>query len=131
MFGMSGTELIIILILALLLLGPDKLPEMAKLVGKTMREFQKTTDDVRSTVQRELYKLEQQGDSPEPPAPAPAPVVELKPAPGAVTFSPSASAPAEPRILPMPTASAAPAEGEGTAKVLSLEGRTPKNEGQS
>ena len=39
MFGMSGTEMIIILILALLLLGPDKLPEMAKLAGKTMRDW--------------------------------------------------------------------------------------------
>ena len=39
MFGMSGTEMIIILVLALLLLGPEKLPEMAKLFGKGMREF--------------------------------------------------------------------------------------------
>ena len=57
MFGMSGTEMIIILVLALLLLGPEKLPEMAKLFGKGMREFQKATDDIKNTVEGEFYAM--------------------------------------------------------------------------
>ncbi len=59
MFGMSGTELAIVLILALLLLGPQKLPELARALGKGLRDFRKVTDDVRTTVESEFYRLDQ------------------------------------------------------------------------
>ncbi|HEX9577771.1 MAG TPA: twin-arginine translocase TatA/TatE family subunit, partial [Myxococcales bacterium] len=45
MFGLSMTEVVIILGLALLLLGPDQLPSIAKTLGKGMREIRKATDD--------------------------------------------------------------------------------------
>ena len=74
MFGMSGTELAIILILALLLLGPDKLPGLARTAGKAVRDFKKATNDLRGTVETEFYKMDQP-DEPEArqvPASAPA-----------------------------------------------------------
>jgi sec-independent protein translocase protein TatB len=71
-------------VLALLLFGPNKLPEMAKMLGKGMREFQKATNDIRSTVETEINKL---GDVESPPAPLPnggRNVIKLDPPPGAV-----------------------------------------------
>ncbi len=38
-FGISGPEVVVILIIALLLLGPKKLPEVGRSVGRGMREF--------------------------------------------------------------------------------------------
>src|SRR5207245_3124826 len=63
MFGLSMTEVVIILGLALLLLGPDQLPSIAKTLGKGMREIRKATDDLRSTFDQEMVRL----DEPEPP----------------------------------------------------------------
>lgn len=49
MFGIGATELVIILVLALIIFGPGKLPELGKAVGKTIREFKEVgrglTDD--------------------------------------------------------------------------------------
>lgn len=58
MFGMSGTEIAIILVLALLLLGPDKLPEVARGLGKGLRDFRRTTDDIRNTVETEFLRMD-------------------------------------------------------------------------
>ena len=49
-----------ILVAALLLLGPERLPELARGIGKFMREFRRQTDDVRSVVEREFYKMDQE-----------------------------------------------------------------------
>jgi TatA/E family protein of Tat protein translocase len=62
MFGLSMTEVVIILGLALLLLGPDQLPSIAKTLGKGMREIRKATDDLKSTFDQEMVRL----DEPEP-----------------------------------------------------------------
>lgn len=92
MFGMSGTELIIILVLALLLLGPDKLPEVAKMLGKGMRDFQRATDDIKSTVESEFNKMADIEPAPKPKAKGA--VVELKPAQNAIAVNSAPSAPA-------------------------------------
>lgn len=62
MLGLSMTEIVIILGLALLLLGPDQLPSIAKTLGKGMREIRKATDDLKSTFDQEMVRL----DEPEP-----------------------------------------------------------------
>lgn len=46
MFGLGAGELLIILVFALLFIGPKKLPELAKSLGKGLREFQKAKDDL-------------------------------------------------------------------------------------
>jgi len=44
---MSGQEIFVIIIVALLLFGADKLPEIARGIGKSMRDFRKATDDIK------------------------------------------------------------------------------------
>ena len=56
-FGFSG-ELIFILILALILFGPRKLPEIARTMGKFMAEFRKASTDFQSQIQTEIRQLE-------------------------------------------------------------------------
>jgi TatA/E family protein of Tat protein translocase len=55
MFGSIGIpEMIIVFILILLLFGPDKLPEIAKMIGKTMREFRSAMDQAKSAIEKEV-----------------------------------------------------------------------------
>lgn len=73
MFGLSGTELAIVLVLALLLLGPSKMPELARSLGKAVRDFKRATGDIRNTVESEFYRMDQEpSEGPKaPPVPAP------------------------------------------------------------
>jgi sec-independent protein translocase protein TatB len=56
--GLSMTELIIILGLALLLLGPDQLPQLAKSLGKGLREIRKATDDLKGQFEEEIARID-------------------------------------------------------------------------
>ncbi|HSQ34668.1 MAG TPA: twin-arginine translocase TatA/TatE family subunit [Candidatus Binatia bacterium] len=57
MFGSVGfPELIMIFIVVLLVFGPNKLPEFAKLLGKTIREFRTTVDQAKAAIEDEIYK---------------------------------------------------------------------------
>ena len=47
MFGIGGTELLVIFLIALLVLGPDRLPELAKYLAKLTREIRTAGDEVR------------------------------------------------------------------------------------
>jgi sec-independent protein translocase protein TatB len=57
-FSLGGSEILIVAVLALLLFGPDKIPQMARTVGRFMREFNKYKDIMESTVRAEIYKEE-------------------------------------------------------------------------
>lgn len=52
MFGLGFGEIIIILFIALLFIGPKKLPELAKSLGKGLKEFKKATSDFTSEVHK-------------------------------------------------------------------------------
>lgn len=59
MFGSIGVpELIVIFIIALLVFGPKKLPEVGKSVGRAIREFKKASDELRSKVEEEINASE-------------------------------------------------------------------------
>lgn len=55
MFGISGTELFFIAVFAIIIFGPDKLPQMARTVGRVMKEFKRAQDNVESMLRVELY----------------------------------------------------------------------------
>lgn len=59
MFGIGSTELVIILIVALVLIGPSKLPDLMKSVGKGLSEFRRMSTDVKSTLEREIEKADE------------------------------------------------------------------------
>lgn len=65
MFGLGMGEIAIILVLALILLGPSKLPDAAKQLGKGLRDFKKATDDLKHQFESELYA----SDAAKPPKP--------------------------------------------------------------
>lgn len=78
--GMGPMELMVILVLALIIFGPGKLPEIAGQVGRVVRDFRRTTAELSSEFNRTLsLEIEERKATPAPPAP-PAPVAEQAPA---------------------------------------------------
>jgi len=51
----SGQEIFIVMIVVLLLFGAKKIPEIAKGLGKGMREFRKATDDIKREISDHCY----------------------------------------------------------------------------
>jgi Tat protein translocase TatB subunit len=51
MFGIGMPELILIAVVALIVLGPNKLPDLAKSMGRALREFRKATSELKETFQ--------------------------------------------------------------------------------
>jgi len=56
------TEIFVIFILALLLFGPKKLPELGRLVGRGLAEFRRASTDLRATIEDEVRDLEKAAD---------------------------------------------------------------------
>jgi sec-independent protein translocase protein TatA len=55
MFGSIGMpELIIILVIALIIFGPRKLPELGKSLGRSINEFKKASTDLQNTLEQEI-----------------------------------------------------------------------------
>lgn len=59
MFGIGTTELLIIMLVALLVLGPTKLPGIARSLGKALGEFRRVTTDVQRTLNLEAARIEE------------------------------------------------------------------------
>ena len=79
--GIGGPELMLIMFIILLLFGANKLPELARGLGKSVREFKKATSGIEDEVRRAME---------EPPTTAPKPAANVQPA---TTEKPAAPAP--------------------------------------
>lgn len=52
MFGLGAGELLLIFVIAILFLGPKKIPELAKGLGQAVREFQKARDEMMNEINK-------------------------------------------------------------------------------
>jgi sec-independent protein translocase protein TatB len=57
---MSFSHLIVVAVIALIVLGPEKLPQVARMAGKFLAEFRRITGDFRSTIESEMRELERE-----------------------------------------------------------------------
>ena len=64
MFGIGTSELIVILLIALIVLGPKEIPKVARTLGRAMREFQRVTDELRHTIDMEIENDERASAKP-------------------------------------------------------------------
>ena len=60
MFGLGIGEVLIILVIAFLLFGPKQLPEVARQVGKMVKGFKDTAEDLRKSVEPELNMIQRE-----------------------------------------------------------------------
>ena len=137
MLNIGGGEIALILIVALLLLGPKRMPELARGLGKFLREFRRQTDDVRTMVEREFYKMDQEiqplapaaGAPPKGVSPNTADMAVPRPSPAPGTLAAAAAAKGAP--IPSgpadaaPAAAASPAPDAGAAPVAPVEPAAP------
>ena len=69
MFGPLGMpELVVIFVIALIVFGPRKLPELGKSLGKSLAEFKKASNELRSTLDEEIRQEERRAAFTAPPA---------------------------------------------------------------
>ena len=82
MFGtLGGSELFLILVIALIVFGPRKLPDIGKSVGRMLAEFRKASNDFKRTIEDEVEadKLRAMAAPDAPVTPAAPPVIEADP----------------------------------------------------
>jgi Tat protein translocase TatB subunit len=79
MFGIGMTELMVIFVIGLVVLGPKRLPELARSLGKSLAEFRRASNEMR----REFMNVTEDANivSPALPQPTPPPSAPAAPAP--------------------------------------------------
>ncbi len=97
--NLGPTELIIILVIALVVLGPGKLPEVGSALGKSIKEFRKAAGDVREATSLEPIHTDAAPTQVAPAAPAAA-VMQAPASP--VIAAPMTAAPVAPAAVPIP-----------------------------
>jgi sec-independent protein translocase protein TatA len=63
MLSVGWQEMVVIFIVALVLFGPKKLPELGRTLGKAITEFRRASSELKSTFEREMQSLERENES--------------------------------------------------------------------
>jgi TatA/E family protein of Tat protein translocase len=134
--NIGPVELVIILVIALLVIGPGKLPDVGSALGKSIREFRKAASDVQESVKLDAPIMPAapapvaQTQAPPASVAAPAPVPASAPvAPAPIAPAPVAAAPAAAAsILPPPPVAPAPVLPPAAPAVNTLAAATTPNE---
>lgn len=100
--GLGGPELIVVLVLVLFLFGANKLPELARGLGKSVKEFKKAASDVEHSFKEAME--EKRAESDESKRFAPKPVTPAAPAKTPPAPTVPAAPPAAPSAPPSPEA---------------------------
>jgi len=95
MFGLSPAHLLIIMVIALIVVGPGKLPEVGAAIGKSVREFQKASGGITDTLTGVVSSVTQP-TQPTQPTQAPQPTGPVPPAQSYYAAQPGYPAPANP-----------------------------------
>ncbi|HEX4003730.1 MAG TPA: twin-arginine translocase TatA/TatE family subunit [Candidatus Acidoferrales bacterium] len=114
---LSIPHLIVIFVVALVVFGPEKLPELARNFGKVMAEFRRATGDLRTTFEGHMRDLERESETrriappggPAAQAPAQAPATPASPT------GPQPVPSAAPRAVPAPTSDLPPGQADAAA----------------
>ncbi len=88
---MSFSETIFLFFLALIIFGPKKLPEIARMVGKALNEFRRASNEFKSQIEQEIAHLEVEKPTILPPSPTPE---------GATSRNSTFAGPVEPSAAP-------------------------------
>ena len=114
MFGtLGGPEVILILVVALIVFGPRRLPEIGKSMGKMLAEFRKASNDFKRTIEDEL-EAEKSRESQPTPTPAPEttpPVSDVGATDATTAVVPEAAPVPEVAAAPVPTFEGADTSG--------------------
>jgi sec-independent protein translocase protein TatA len=63
MFGIGLPELVVILVVALIVLGPQRLPEVARMLGRAYGQLRRASEEFQNTIRQDLAALERQEDA--------------------------------------------------------------------
>jgi len=126
-FNIGPGELIIVLIIALIVVGPGRLPDVGASLGKSIREFRKAASDVKESTSLDAAPAQTAAPAPvAPPVPAPVapPVPALPVAPAPADVATEATTEPAPAPAPQPEAAAEPA-GDWPAEVTPVDEQQP------
>jgi len=129
---LSIPHLIIIFVVALVVFGPEKLPELARNLGKVMAEFRRATGDLRSTFEGHMRDLERETDTRRIGGSTSGSGSVSGTSAGAITAVPSPAADSAAGTVPtLPPQLGAPIEGQQAAPMEAERGDQPVSQAQA
>jgi TatA/E family protein of Tat protein translocase len=116
LFNVGPTELLVILVIALIVFGPNKLPEVGRSIGRGLREFRRASDEIRGEIEGALNLDGDQDEMPPQESPASEPQDAPPPTTAAEAPANASTTPANPSSVatePLPSNGQARSDASG------------------